>query len=82
MQNPYERIMDAMDVETFFVCKNEEEGRSLMLAMLKGWGFKDVDVVFAQHEGPGVRIRGRAYIYRPADRYAWLLPDDTGGTQL
>lgn len=72
MQSPYEKVMDALDVETFFVCSSEEEGRSLMLALLKGWGFKDVDVVFAQHEGPGARIRGRAYIYRPADRYAWL----------
>lgn len=72
--------MDTLDVETFFVCKNEDEGRNLMLSLLKGWGFKDVDVVFAQHEGPGVRIRGRAYIYRPADQYTWLLPDAKGGT--
>jgi len=79
LNSPYEQIMDALDVETFFVCKNEEEGRNLMLGLLKGWGFKDVDVVFAQYEGPGARIRGRAYIYRPADQYAWLLPADKGG---
>ena len=78
MQNPYDSIMDALDVETFFVCRNEEEGRKLMLGMLKTWGFKDVDVVFAQHEGPGVRIRGRAYVYRPADRYRWLLAEAGG----
>lgn len=78
MQNPYDNIMDALDVETFFVCRNEEEGRKLMLGMLKTWGFKDVDVVFAQHEGPGVRIRGRAYVYRPADRYRWLLAEAGG----
>lgn len=76
MVKPVEKIMDALDVETFFVCATEEEGRNLLLAMLKSWGFTDVDVVFAQYEGPGVRIRGRAYVYRPADKYRWLLADE------
>jgi hypothetical protein len=75
MANPLEQIMDALDVETFFVCATEEEGRKLLLALLKSWGFTDVDVVFAQYEGPGVRVRGRAYVYRPADKYRWLLGD-------
>lgn len=74
MAKPLEQVMDALDVETFFVCANEEEGRALMLALLKNWGFNDVDVVFAQHEGPGARVRGRAYVYRPADKYLWLMP--------
>lgn len=75
MHKSLEQIMDAFDVETFFVCDNEDQGRNLMISMLKDLGFKDVDVVFAQHEGPGVRVRGRAYIYRPADRYHWLLSE-------
>ncbi len=73
MQKITEQIMDALDVETFFVCASEEEGRNLMLNLLKAWGFTDVGVVFAQYEGPGVRVRGRAYVYRPADKYRWLL---------
>lgn len=73
MAEPLGQVMDALDVETFFVCSNEGEGRTYMLALLKQWGFKDVDIVFAQHEGPGVRVRGRAYVYRPADKYQWLL---------
>ncbi len=73
MPNITEQIMDALDVETFFVCATEEEGRNLMLNLLKSWGFSDADVVFAQYEGPGVRVRGRAYVYRPADKYRWLL---------
>ena len=76
MVKPVERVMDALDVETFFVCDSEEEGRGLMLSLLKSWGFTDVDVVFVLHEGPGVRIRGRAYVYRPADRYRWLLREN------
>jgi hypothetical protein len=75
MIQPLEQVMDALDVETFFVCDNEQQGRSLMLELLKQWGLTDVDVVFAQHLGPGIRIRGRAYIHRPADKYSWIIPD-------
>lgn len=78
MPNALERVMDAIDVETFFVCHSEEAGRKYMLGLLKEFGFKDVDVVFAQYEGPGVRVRGRAYVYRPADRYHWLLREQGG----
>jgi hypothetical protein len=73
MHKPLEQVMDALDVETFFVCDNEQQGRNLMLSLLKSWGFSDVDIVFAEHEGPGVRVRGRAYVYRPSDKYGWLL---------
>jgi hypothetical protein len=76
MTKAIERVMDALDVETFFVCASEEEGRLLMISLLKSWGFTDADVVFVQHEGPGVRVRGRAYVYRPADKYRWLLGGD------
>jgi hypothetical protein len=77
MISPLENVMDALDVETFFVCASEQDGKNLMLSMLKSFGFKDVDVVFSQFEGPGVRVRGRAYVYRPADKYNWL----TGSTE-
>ena len=66
------KVMDAIDVETLLVCQSEAEGRGLMLDILKGFGFTDVDIVFAQFEGPGVRVRGRAYVHRPADPYQWL----------
>lgn len=75
MIQPLEQVMDALDVETFFVCDNEQQGRNLMLGLLKQWGLSDVDVVFAQHMGPGIRVRGRAYIHRPADKYSWIIPD-------
>lgn len=67
-----ERVVDALDVETFLLCRDEEEGRSLIRGLLKEMGFEDVDVVFAQHAGPGARLRARAYVYRPGDRYGWL----------
>ncbi|HMM20137.1 MAG TPA: hypothetical protein PKA10_05305 [Selenomonadales bacterium] len=79
MHRALERVMDALDVETFFVCPTEEEGRRLMMGLLKEMGFKDVDIVFVEYEGPGVRVRGRAYVYRPADRYRWLLNEAREG---
>lgn len=72
MEDCYERILDAVDVETFFMCKDEEEGRALALKLLESFGLKDTDIVFIQHAGPGARIRARGYIYRAGDHYGWL----------
>jgi len=67
-----ERIMDAIDIETFLVCSSEDEGRRLTLQLFREMGFKDVDIVFIQFQGPGVRLRARAYVHRPGDAYGWL----------
>lgn len=71
-----EKVMDALDVETFLVCSSEEEGKKLTLDLMKDLGFKDVDIVFIEFRGPGVRVRSRAYLHRAGDRYGWLLEDD------
>ncbi|EGO64604.1 hypothetical protein [Acetonema longum] len=70
---PLEQVMDALDVETFFVCSGEAEGRELMLRLLKNWGFRDVDIVFIEFQGTGARVRGRAYVYRFDEKEPWLL---------
>jgi hypothetical protein len=64
--------MDAIDVETFFVCASEEEGRELALGLLEKFGLKDTDIVFIEHSGAGARVRARGYLYRAGDQYAWL----------
>lgn len=66
------RIMDAVDLETFIVCKDEEEGKKLSIQLMDELGFKDVNIVFFQHQGPGARVRLRGYVYKPGDRYGWL----------
>ena len=76
METVYANIMDVVDVETYFICQTEQQGKNMMIALLKTMGFNDVDVVFIQHLGFGARVRGRAYIHRPADKYEWL---DIGG---
>ncbi|MFZ5634764.1 MAG: hypothetical protein ACOY40_18215 [Bacillota bacterium] len=75
MSRILDRIMDAMDIETFLVCTSEDEGRRLTLQFLKEIGFTDVDIVFIQFQGPGVRVRARAYVHRPGDSYGWLKVD-------
>ncbi|MFZ5646858.1 MAG: hypothetical protein ACOY30_04470 [Bacillota bacterium] len=78
MSRILDRIMDGMDIETFIVCSSEEEGRRLTLQLFREKGFKDVDIVFIQFQGPGVRVRARAYVHRPGDSYGWLK-DGNGG---
>jgi len=72
VENCLRKIIDAVDIETFFICKDEEEGRALALELLQRFGLTDIDIVFIQHEGPGARVRARGYVYRAGDRYGWL----------
>jgi len=72
MANALDHVLDALDIETFFVCGSEDEGKRLALAMMAELGFKDVDLVFIRFQGSGVRVRVRAYINRPGDKYPWL----------
>lgn len=71
-----DRIMDGLDIETFIVCSSDDEGRKFITQLLKDWGFNDVDIVFSQFQGPGSRIRARAYVHRSGDVYGWLKPMD------
>ncbi|HEY8540956.1 MAG TPA: hypothetical protein VIL29_01125, partial [Pseudothermotoga sp.] len=64
-------IIDAVDVETTLLAESEQKARDLGIQMMKSFGFKDVDVVFIEHNGFAARIRLRAYVYRPGDRYGW-----------
>lgn len=72
MEECYQKILDAVDIETFFVCKDEEEGKALALKLLANFGLKDTDIVFIKHQGPGARVRARGYLYRAGDHYGWL----------
>ncbi|HHX22431.1 MAG: hypothetical protein ACOX2A_10625 [Tepidanaerobacteraceae bacterium] len=73
MSNVLEKVMDAVDLETFFVCKNEEEAEKLSIELMEKFGFHDISIVFIQHQGPGARVRIRGYVYKPGDRYSWLF---------
>ena len=47
-QEILDRVMDALDVETFFVCRDEEEGKELARRLMGKLGFQDTDIVFAE----------------------------------
>lgn len=71
-----DRIVDALDIETFIVCRDEEEGMEIMRRIMGDMGLKDIDIVYCQHLGPGARLRARGYIFRAGDRYGWLKEAD------
>lgn len=67
-------LLDGLDVETFLLCADEQEGRELMLSLLTRLGFSDVDIVFIEHRGPGARVRARAYVHRPGLSHPFRHP--------
>ena len=66
------RVLDAVDVETYLVCSSAQEGRNLARLLGRELNLGDVDVMFEEFDGYGVRVRLRAMVHRPAARYAWL----------
>jgi alkyl hydroperoxide reductase subunit AhpF len=75
----YDRVLDALDIETFLICQNEAEGKRLALQLLADMGLKDIDIVFIEHNGPGARVRARGYIFKPGDHYGWLNDESKEG---
>lgn len=72
MPNPIDRIIDAIDIETSLYAKSEEEARELAEGMLAALGLGRGDVVFLEQAGAVARVRLRAYVHHPGDRYRWL----------
>ena len=66
------RVLDAVDVETYLVCSSAQEGRDLARLLGRELNLGDVDVMFEEFDGYGVRVRLRAMVHKPAARYAWL----------
>ncbi|MGE5542146.1 MAG: hypothetical protein ACM3WT_03840 [Bacillota bacterium] len=73
-----DRVMDAIDLETFVTCSTEDEAKRIIRELAAGMGLKEVDVVFVQVAGPGARVRARAYVHRAGDRYGWLGGEAVG----
>ncbi|HHY71535.1 MAG TPA: hypothetical protein GX519_07835 [Thermoanaerobacterales bacterium] len=68
-----EKVLDAVDLEMYLVCKDEIEAEKFTIELMNKLGFQDISVVFIEHQGPGARVRARGYIYKPGDRYGWLF---------
>jgi len=76
-----EHVLDAVDIETLLKCDTEADARRMVIEWLKSLGLNDVDVVFLEHTPVGTRVRARAYLYRPGDRYPWLSRKDGARTE-
>jgi hypothetical protein len=68
----FDRVMDAIDIETYLVCKDASEGRTLALQLGQELHLGEVDIMFQEFDGYGVRVRLRKYIHKPGDQYRWL----------
>ncbi|HHY13451.1 MAG TPA: hypothetical protein GX526_02240 [Thermoanaerobacterales bacterium] len=75
MGNAFRQILDAVDIETYVICESESDCREIIYDVLKEIGFKDISIVFLEHNGAGARVRARGYIYKPGDTYDWLRND-------
>ena len=44
-ESVFEKVVDAIDIETVFLCSTEAEGKSLSLRLIKELGFKEGDII-------------------------------------
>ncbi|MCX7919065.1 MAG: hypothetical protein N3A72_05545 [bacterium] len=70
--NVKNKILDAIDIETFFICQDELEAKQLVQELLKELNLEHGDIVSLEHNGLGAQVRIRVYIHHPGLKYAWL----------
>ncbi len=68
----FDNILDGLDIETYLVCNDVQEGKRLALKLGKEMNLGDVDIMFEEFDGYGMRVRLRKYIYKPGNSYRWL----------
>ena len=79
MNTAFDRVIDAIDVETFLLCAGEDEAKELAAALAAAMNLPNADLVFVEHNGAGARVRIRSYAHRPGDHYRWLTqPQEVG----
>jgi len=76
MAKALEKIMDALDIETYLVCQDEKEGKLLVQQLGEELNLGDLDIMFAEYDGYGMRVRLRKYVYKPGNKYNWLSKDN------
>ncbi len=67
-----DKILDALDIEGFLLCKDEKEAREMVAALMKEMGVTQSEIVSLEFNGPGANVRIRAYMNKPGDQYTWL----------
>jgi len=72
MSSAFDRIMDAIDIETYIVCRDANEGKKYAMQLGKEMNLGEVDIMYQEFDGYGVRVRLRKYIYKPGGNYKYL----------
>jgi hypothetical protein len=66
-------IMDAIDVETYIVCSNPNDGKKIALQLGIEMNLGEIDIMYEEFDGYGMRVRLRKYVYKPGNSYPWLM---------
>jgi len=72
MLSARDQIVDAMDIESFVLCKSDKEAKELIAQLMQSMGVARHVVVSLDFNGPGAHFRVRAYMNKPGDSYTWL----------
>lgn len=64
--------MDAIDIETYIVCGDENEGKKIALQLGQEMNLGEIDIMYLEFDGYGARVRLRKYVYKPGDVYGYL----------
>jgi hypothetical protein len=72
-ESVFDRIVDAVDIETVLLCKSETEAKALALQLLRELGFKKGDVIALDFTGSSARVRLRGNVFKPGERYSWKV---------
>ena len=70
-------VMDGLDIETYLVCGSEREGKDLALRLGQELHLGEVDIMYQEFDGYGMRVRLRKYVHRPGELYRWLREEGT-----
>lgn len=66
------RILDGIDIETYLVCSDRQEGKTMAMQLGREMNLGDVDILYEEFDGYGLRVRLRKYMVKPGDHYGWL----------
>ncbi|HPI37462.1 MAG TPA: hypothetical protein PK397_05915 [Ignavibacteriaceae bacterium] len=72
MDTAFERIMDAIDIETYIVCSDANEGKKYAMQLGREMNLGEIDIMYQEFDGYGIRVRLRKYIYKPGNNYTYL----------
>lgn len=76
MAKALNKIMDALDIETYLVCSSAQEGRKLVQQLGEELNLGDLDIMFEEFDGYGMRVRLRKYVFKPGNKYNWLSENE------